>query len=488
MGEAKWKATRRAAYAHLCQPMSRERFNLFAIGARHANQPYTAEELSWWRTPDERLIAVVSRDRDDDDYLWTIIARDAVGRYRAVDLAINYKTQLLAENALIDAIARTLRTEDLDTYGRQGDEPERAIDLLAVPAGTDLTTLHPIFNNLLTTRAREAARAVIKEIGPWLTPSDPHVVREFQGKAFDQRLWELYLWAAMRESGYNLAQPEAPDFHCISPAAEFCIEAVTVTASTSGALVDRPVLRTDEDREAFLRDYMPLKFGSSLTSKLGKRTRNLRYWEHDISKGKPLVLAIADFHAEGDEFGPASMTYTQTALPLYLYGLRQIFRLEDGVLKIDSEKVESHTYGTKTAPSGFFSLPDAENISAVLFSNAGTISKFDRIGILAGFEMPGISYQRVGFRLKRDANSIFGEPFAEEVKSGGAYRELWGDEIQVFHNPNALYPLPMGALPIASHCLVEDGKLATYTMQDMVLGSFSRVFQVDDDEFAQVAT
>jgi hypothetical protein len=32
-----------------------------------------------------------------------------------------------------------------------------------------------------------AARAVVKEIEPWLAPSDPHFVGEFQFK-FDQRL------------------------------------------------------------------------------------------------------------------------------------------------------------------------------------------------------------------------------------------------------------------------------------------------------------
>jgi hypothetical protein len=30
-------------------------------------------------------------------------------------------------------------------------------------------------------------------------------------------------------------------------------------------------------------------------------------------------------------------------------------------------------------------LPDAENVSAVLFSNSGTIAKFNRVGALPGF-------------------------------------------------------------------------------------------------------
>jgi hypothetical protein len=41
--------------------------------------------------------------------------------------------------------------------------------------------------------------------------------------------------------------------------------------------------------------------------------------------------------------------------------------------------------GQKVIPSGFFDLPGPENVSAVLFSNSGTISKFNRMGVVAGF-------------------------------------------------------------------------------------------------------
>ena len=45
-------------------------------------------------------------------------------------------------------------------------------------------------------------------------------------------------------------------------------------------------------------------------------------------------------------------------------------------------------------PSGFFDEPGAANVSAVIFSNAGTLSKFDRMGIIAGFEEPGVHSRR----------------------------------------------------------------------------------------------
>jgi transposase InsO family protein len=42
-------------------------------------------------------------------------------------------------------------------------------------------------------------------------------------------------------------------------------------------------------------------------------------------------------------------------------------------------KVTTHHWGTKEIPSGFFDLPDAEHVSAVLFNSSGTIAKFNRI-------------------------------------------------------------------------------------------------------------
>ena len=68
-----------------------------------------------------------------------------------------------------------------------------------MPADADPAKLHPYFRELAERPGRAPARAVVKEVAPWLAPSDPHFVPEFQFKQFDQRLWELYLWAAFRE-------------------------------------------------------------------------------------------------------------------------------------------------------------------------------------------------------------------------------------------------------------------------------------------------
>ena len=111
------------------------------------------------------------------------------------------------------------------------------------------------------------------------------------------------------------------------------------------------------------------------------------------------------------------------------------------MLVIKPEKIAAHRYGEKEVPSGFFDLPEAENVSAVLFSNAGTLAKFDRMGVVAGFGAEGYRYQRIGLRYDPDPNAFMGRPFSEEVIAE-EYEEYWSQEVQVFHNPNAARPLP----------------------------------------------
>jgi hypothetical protein len=310
-----------------------------------------------------------------------------------------------------------------------------------VPVDADPAQLHPYFKELADRPGRAPGRAVVKEIGPWLAPSDPHFVQEFQFRQFDQRLWELYLWAAFRELGFDVTQLENPDFKCRAPGIEFTVEATTVAPSQSGALAAHPNPKTQQELEEFLADYMPMKFGSSLTSKLNKKDAMGRhYWEREETKDKPFVLAIADFHKQAEQDQAGSMTFTHSALWPYLYGHRIEWELVDGKLKTQPVKNEKHSFGMKSIPSGFFDQPGAENVSAVLFSNAGTIAKFDRMGVVAGFAAPSHLYLRTGNRFNPDPNAVVGLPFSVDV-AAPEYVEGWSDELQIFHNPNAKIPL-----------------------------------------------
>ncbi|KAF2992560.1 hypothetical protein OGR47_05875 [Methylocystis sp. MJC1] len=429
MGEAQQRAKRLAKIAKFSQPMNPARFDLFSIGARLAYVRLLSDELSCWSDPEERVLGLVFRDRVDNDFGWVLFARDKIGRFRCSDIHASIQTQPRATEALRERIARAVEEGDFVALGDQGDETNYPIDLLRVPDGTDPAVLHPYFKLLIETPGREPARAVFKEIGPWLTPSDPHFVKEFQRSAFDQRLWELYLWASFRELGFDIEQPEAPDFLCSAPGITFTVEATTTAPSTSGVLAEHPNPKTPEEMRAFLADYMPMKFGSALTSKLHKKNKNgENYWERGKTANKPFIIAVADYHKPSSEEELGSMTYTQSALWPYLYGHRIEFEIVDGELITRAVKNEFHTFGDKTIPSGFFDLPGAENVSAVIFSNAGTLAKFDRMGVIAGFDLEDHRYLRYGLRQNPDPNVIHGIPFSEEVTADG-YEEFWSDEL-----------------------------------------------------------
>lgn len=475
MGEARRRARLRAEAGKFSKPISRARFNILAIGARSSRVYYLAEERSWWSSLDERLLALVARDKVDGDFSWVILARDELGRFRAADLKTDYPTEWHAEDALKFAIADIVQYKDIAESGKQLEKTNSPVDLLKLPLDCDPKTLHPYFRELLESPSREPGRAVIREIGPWLTPADPHLAREFQNKGFDQRLWEIYLWAVFKEFGLDVEQLEAPDFRCTSPIADFTVEATTAAPSTMGPLAEHPQPKTVAETTAFLDDYMPLKYGSALMSKLKKTNKEgQHYWERSESKDKPFLLAIADFHkpVENGEIG--SMTYTQSALWQYLYGQRVFWEYEGERLVVKPQKIDEHKYREKVVRSGFFDESLAENISAVIFSNAGTIAKFDRMGTVAGFGAMGFRYMRIGLRVNPDPNAIVGDAFSVDVASPD-YQEYWTDEIQVFHNPKAKYPLPFNNMLGATHHYFEGGMLRSLTPKDAVLSSYTLI-------------
>lgn len=466
----------------MAKQLTRERFDLFAIGTRLSPTSLVADELTYWSDLDENVIGVVFRDKVDDDFGWSLMVRDRLGRFRGVDLDVSLKSERLAEAGLRQKIADVSRNANLEELGIQGDETNSPIDLLEVLPGTQRSELHPYFLEVLERPGRAPARAVLREIGPWLTAADPHFVKEFQRHQFDQRLWELYLWAAFREGGYDVAHSEAPDFICSAPGLAFAVEATTVAPSTTGALAQHPNPKTPEEIEAFLADYMPIKYGGSLTGKLNRRSAAGRaYWEEDSAAGLPFVIAVADFHkpANGNELG--SMTYTQSAIWPYLYGFTTKWELVDGQLVVVEQPNESHTYGPKKIESGFFGLPGAENVSAVLFSNAGTIAKFDRMGVLAGYAPPAHRYFRAGVRFDPDPNAMEGKRFFEEVGTNG-YAEGWADELQVFHNPNAKRPLPIECFAGLQQHFFHDGKMKTYySGAEAVIASHTVIMHITDN-------
>src|SRR5699024_6681360 len=94
--------------------------------------------------------------------------------------------------------------------------------------------------------------------------------------------------------------------------------------------------------------------------------------------------------------------------------------------------------GTKI-PSGFFFQPNTENISAIIFSTCGTISKFNRMGKQAdlGSELPILI--RIGAFHNHESNAI--DPTFRHYQVNQESNETWSEGVIIFHNPNAKYPI-----------------------------------------------
>lgn len=108
------------------------------------------------------------------------------------------------------------------------------------------------------------------------------------------------------------------------------------------------------------------------------------------------------------------------------------------VVKLETLKVENHT-AWKTIPSAFFTWEGAENISAVIFSNEGTIAKFGRMAF--EFEKyPYVRMIRVGGCVDFDPTATYPKAFGYLV---GDAPEDWAHGAYVYHNPRALYPVPL---------------------------------------------
>lgn len=177
----------------------------------------------------------------------------------------------------------------------------------------------------------------------------------------------------------------------------------------------------------------------------------------DHVKDHPLVLAIADFSS------PASMLWTHNALPMFLYGYEYDWRKDErGKLVIIPKKIEKHVYKKREIPSGFFFWEDVENISAVLFSNSGTISKFNRIGRIAHFGSPRVRMVRLGECQRHNHDSEVPDRFEFEVHNPD-YKEAWAESISIFHNPKARVPLKPEHFPgVTHHFLDENGMTHTF--------------------------
>ena len=280
---------------------------------------------------------------------------------------------------------------------------------------------------------------------------------DMQTVNFDSRLWELYLFACFREMGLEVSQDDpSPDFKLVAGPLSAYVEAVTAnpTEARDGSLPElkhAPVDKVDR-----LAGDAAARFAKTLRSKIQKG-----YHDQPRVRGLPFALALADFH------GGSTMVWSREALPTYLYGKLPVVKEgENGRYAVSEpiDKLKGHDI-----KAGLFNDPEMRGLSAIVFSNACTMAKFNRMGVLAGLGVPGVKLRRKGILYDRTPGAL--EPIdfdmdveSEEYQALWPWGEAWCVELEVYHNPGAAHPFPFDLLPGATHWFERDGEIVCDTM------------------------
>ncbi len=432
------------------QAISKVRFDALAGYTRKPSTELLAKEIEWYAHELAPVIGVLFVDAIDGDFNWIVMAPDAKNRYRWADGTCSYDDVDVARIELLDRIASAAKQPPHDFF--QADEQGKPVDFFTPVVSAE--KLSKAFVQLAAGEGFSPARGLIESMMHHYEDVDGNFIEQFQTTGFDARFWELYLFAVLTEQGFAFDRTyAAPDFLCNSLLQTIFVEAVTVNPSRSGSVVTEVTQPPNKDEMiAYFKNYLPMKWGSALVSKLRKE-----YWKLEHVKDRPIVFAIQDFHAR------RSMTYSNSSLPPYLYGL-EFFAYHDaqGNLQVKANPIKEHKWGTKTIESGFFSLPGGEMISAVINNPTATLSKFNRMGRLAGFGSGRVKMYRVGTAYDPDPNASVPRVYKIDVDDP-AYTELWIEGMNVYHNPNARYPLDPSLFPEAMHHRLKGDQLvATY--------------------------
>lgn len=326
------------------------------------------------------------------------------------------------------------------------------------------------FKLLTSTVTHIPALMAVGEVYLSMPRPDDNFVSDFQTNNFDARLWELYLLAVFREQGISVFQDQpSPDFFIERSGHQCYVEAVTANPKEARIQGYAAPTSAPMDRDERLLGSAAVRFAKTMRSKLQRQ-----YEKFSHVHGKPFALAIADFHA------PSSMVWSREALPSYLYDIYP--HVSDGPEgPIATGTAVSVLRGEDKIPAGLFRDLSMSHLSAVIFSNAATLGKFNRMGYLAGWRPSGLAMVREGLLFDRTPGALEPIPFkldilSDEYASMWPCGEAWCQELEVYHNPSATHPINFDLLPGATHWFERDGKIVCSTMWEWsVLSSVTHV-------------
>lgn len=329
-----------------------------------------------------------------------------------------------------------------------------------IPAGVqrrsslgDLTGVTPSnMFKLLLRPTHHVAAWLLNQVYLAMPKPDSNWVRDCQTQNFHTRLWEALLVACFREQGLHVSQDfPSPDFLVANRRGdEAWVEAVTANSVEPYDHYNAKPSQPPKDMSESLLGETAARFAKTIRSKLQRRYHELPHVVDNI-----FAIAIADFHA------PGSMIWSRPSLLAYLYGL-DIHVVEKNGVRSATQETADLLRTDQPIPAGLFRSAEHEELSAVLFSNACSIAKFNRVGVCAGAQTAGLRYVRIGTFFDRTPGVLESIPFCMDITSD-EYRRLWPQhyepwsaELEVFHNPFARRPWPSSLLREATHWRLTD--------------------------------
>lgn len=304
---------------------------------------------------------------------------------------------------------------------------------------SDLKKTSKNFDMLLGQDGFSPARREIDTIPQTFIDKDGNFRKQFQSTEFNQRFWELLLYKSFTENNFEVVNSphESPDFELEKNGLRVFVEAVSSNVTDNDKI--SPLLLRGlksnliESVKAFIGEQLlnqySLKISNALYSKLQKE-----YWELDWVNDSPIIIAINSFH------NPYTSMIPDAKIIEFLYKKKLNIRTDPfGNQKSEYSRTSDIEFNKRKKPSGFFNLPNSENISAVLFSNERPIWKFNRMGYLTS-DSANIIMNRYGFKYDAAPNALEPLEYSYQVNNQ-THIESWNEGISIFHNPNAKNPL-----------------------------------------------
>lgn len=423
--------------------VSQWEFDFYALSLPRGHGFGEEPPVGAWRGSDGLACGIVTRNVATKTFGTIVMRRRVDSVWTITGRASGFSSMDVAVEALEPSLAESMPPEPVPS----GVVPH--------PPLFDLKDREPSDSfRLLATAARRPAAWALNQLYLALPRPDRNWVSDCQTTNFHTRIWEAQLLASFREQGLLVEQPfESPDFRIENRLGEEAwIEAVTANAPVPYNHVNAPFAEIPTDREEIFFGSAALRFAKTIGNKLARRYDQL---PHVI--GKPFILAVADFHASG------SMMWSREGLIGYLQGSGATVAEVDGRLQAVPMPAET-LLGPAQFPAGLFANDRHAELSAVIFSNACSISKLNRVPISASGAPAGYRYTRFGEFFDRAPGALRGIPFCLDITSE-EYRNLWPHgyepwtaEMEVFHNPFARHPVPFELLPEAQHWFEANGE------------------------------